>query len=103
MRTKTKNNFVSLFETLGLYQRALAATQNGVPLTCQTISGTADRAYHALCYVASPTSGVFTVGWSGTSTFQYSIFTLQNAAQTSPIDAAYLTSITSSSASISTN
>ena len=48
-------------------------------------------------------SGTFSISWSGGTVFQYSIFTLQNAAQTNPIDASAVNDLTSSGSSVSTN
>ena len=53
------------------------------------------------CYVANPASGTFSVSWSGGTVFQYSIFTLQDAAQTNPIDAAAVNYMLSSGSSVS--
>ena len=82
---------------------SLAATQNGTALTCQKISGSITRAYHFYCYLASPASGTFSISWSGGTVFQYSIFTLQNAAQSSPIDVSNVTDLTTTGTSLSTN
>ena len=63
-----------------------AATQNSAPMTCERIAGPTIRAVHFYCYLAAPTSGTFQVSWSNPAVFQYSVFTLQDAAQTNPID-----------------
>ena len=82
---------------------SLAATQNGASLTCRKISGSITRAYHFYCYLASPASGTFSISWSGGTVFQYSIFTLQNAAQSSPIDVSNVTDLTTTGTTLSTN
>ena len=98
------NKLLVVMLALGADKSAsLSATQNGAPLTCQKISGPLIRAYHFYCYFAAPTSGTFSISWSGGSVFQYSIFTLQNAAQSNPIDASTVNDLTSSGSSLSTN
>ena len=82
---------------------SLSATQNGASLTCQKISGSITRAYHFYCYLASPASGTFSISWSGGTVFQYSIFTLQNAAQSFPIDVSNVNDLTTTGTSLSTN
>jgi len=82
---------------------APTATQNGASLTCSSIPGSTTRGYNYVCYLAAPISGTFSIIWPTATEFQYSIFTLQNAAQTSPIDASAVTDLTVSGASISTS
>ena len=82
---------------------APSATQNGSALTCSKISGSTIRAYHYICYLANPSSGTFSVSWTTATEFQYSIFTLQNAAQTAPIDVSNVTDLTTTGTSLSTS
>ncbi|MBI2474766.1 MAG: hypothetical protein HYV68_03620 [Candidatus Taylorbacteria bacterium] len=103
MTTKTKNNSAFLFDTWCLYNQSLTATQNGSALTCQIVPGPWTRSQHYICYRAAPTSGTFSISWSGASSYQYKIFTLQNAAQSSPIDAMYVNDLTSSGSSLTTS
>ncbi len=81
----------------------LSATLNGSALTCQSVSGPLIRAYPFLCYVASPLSGTFSMHWTGSSGFQYAVYTVQNAAQSSPVDASAINDLTSPGSSLSTS
>jgi len=81
----------------------ITASQNGSPLSCSRINGVIDRAYHTVCYLAAPTSGTFSISWINAGGYQASMFTLQNAAQTSPIDAKYVNDIEASAPSVTTS
>jgi RHS repeat-associated protein len=82
---------------------SVVATQNGVSLTCQKTPGNLIRAYHYYCYLVAPTSGTFSISWPTGSGFQYGIYTLQNAAQTSPIDIALVNDSQVSTSSLTTS
>ena len=82
---------------------SLAVKQNGTALSCTKITGVFTYANHYYCYLANPTSGIFSAKWSGSESYTYTVMTLQNAAQSSPIDASYVTSNTGSFASLSTS
>jgi hypothetical protein len=81
----------------------LTATQSGASLTCQPFTGSHTRAYSYYCYVPGPTSGTLSVNWTGSAWFEYSVFTVQNAAQANPIDAAAVNDLTTSGSSLSTS
>ena len=66
---------------------APTATLNGASLTFVRINGTANEAYYFVGYLANPTSGTFTMNWSPSTNSDYTLLTVANAAQTSPIDA----------------
>ena len=97
------NKLLVVLLAFGYQPTGLSATQNGTSLSCQQFTGSIIRAYHYYCYLPAPTSGTFSVSWSGSSWFEYSVFTLQNAAQSSPIDAASVSDLTSSGSSLSTS
>ena len=67
------------------------------------MTGPITRAYHFYCYLAAPQSGIFSISWSGSTNFQYSVFTLENAAQINPVDAFGVSDLTSSGSSLSTS
>src|SRR5205085_9913719 len=84
--------------------RTPSATQNGVPLTIVEISGPNDRAHHWYGYLANPSSGTFSITWTGDpGNIQLSLMTLKDAAQINPTDVSNLTDITASASSISTS
>src|SRR5207248_10096448 len=75
--------------------RTPTATQNGVNLPLTQINGTIDRCYHWYGTLTNPSSGTFSLNWTGpggAGGIQVSVMTLQNAAQTNPVDASYVTS-----------
>jgi len=57
--------------------------------------------YHWYAYLAAPTSGTFNMQWSATENANIAAFTVRDAEQTNPIDAAHLTCGTGSSKSTS--
>ena len=68
------------------------ATLNGQSLTISPrISGSYDRAQYYVGYLANPSSGTFQINFTATTVADYEVFTLQNAAQSSPIDVSYVT------------
>lgn len=79
------------------------ATQNGDALTCTKITGYVARGYHTVCYLDDPSSGTFAVSWSGSGTYQGSMFTLEDAGQSFPIDAHYVTALESSGSTLTTS
>src|SRR6266436_8905072 len=84
-----------------------SATQNGVSLPVFThVPGTVDRANYFYSYLPAPTSGTFTINWSGGTYADIEIVTLQNAAQINPVDVSNVTnnaSATSKSTSVTTS
>jgi len=75
------------------------ATLNGVSLSVSPISGTAGRMYYYVGYLAAPSSGTFQVNFSASTYARYALFTLKDAAQTSPIDASAVTNAITTSKS----
>ena len=82
-----------------------SATLDGNSLTFSRISGSSDRMSYYVGYLASPTSGVFQINFPVSTYARYAIFTLQNAAQSSPIDASAVTNavVSSKSTSVTTS
>jgi len=74
---------------------APTATLNGSSLTFVRISGSINRAYYFVGYLANPTSGTFTMNWSPNANSDYTLLTVANAAQSSPIDTSYVTTVNS--------
>ena len=72
-------------------------TQNGVALTVKSFATDLSGPYfgHSYGYLVAPTSGTFTITWPSAQYFDYVVFTVQDAAQTNPIDANYQTGIVS--------
>jgi len=84
--------------------RTPTVTQNGSSVPMTQISGSITRANHWYGYLANPSTGTFSISWTGgASGVQYSVMTLANAAQSSPIDASNVTDLTSSGSTISTS
>lgn len=81
---------------------SVAATQNGAALTCRWL-GTGTRAYHFICYLANPATGTFQLSWTGATNYEYTVLTLKDAAQSSPLDALNLNTLTSSGSSLTTS
>jgi RHS repeat-associated protein len=86
-------------------------TLNGVAATIG-VHGTDGSGQHFLYtygYLAAPTSGTFSLSFPAAQTFDYVVFTVQNAAQTNPIDASYhtgngsATSVTTSTSTANSN
>ena len=74
-----------------------SVTLNGSSATTTQLSGTSDRMRYFVGYLASPSSGTFQVNFSSATYGRYAIFTLQNAAQTNPIDTTSVTANASAS------
>ena len=72
---------------------APTATLNGSSLTFVRISGSINRAYYFVGYLANPTSGTFTMNWSPSANSDYTLLTVANAAQSSPIDVSNVTTV----------
>ena len=70
-----------------------SATLNGQPLTFIRITGSTNRAYYFVGYLANPTSGTFTMNWSPGTNADYTLLTVKDAAQTNPIDASNVTTV----------
>ena len=70
---------------------APTATLNGASVTFVRINGPYNRAYYFVGYLANPTSGTFTINWSPSTNSDYSLLTIANAAQLSPIDVSNVT------------
>lgn len=83
--------FIALVAKNACGDAAPTATLNGDALTVVQISGTANRACYYIAYRANPSSGTFQINFSGSTWGDYVLFTLQNAAQTSPIDTSSVT------------
>ncbi|ANV99357.1 hypothetical protein LMTR13_03350 [Bradyrhizobium icense] len=68
------------------------ATQNGVSLATFTqFNGTSGQGGWFYSYLATPTSGTFQITFTGTRVYDLVVMTLQDAAQTSPIDTSAVT------------
>jgi hypothetical protein len=66
---------------------APTATLNGVSLSTFTrYTSNEERFYHYYAYLANPSSGVFALTLNSMSQADYVVMTLQDAAQTNPID-----------------
>jgi RHS repeat-associated protein len=61
------------------------------------VTGTADRADYYYAYLANPSSGTFQINFPNSTIGDYEVFTLQDAAQTNPIDTSNVTNNTSGS------
>jgi hypothetical protein len=70
-----------------------SATLNGQPLTFIRISGSLNRAWYFVGYLANPTSGTFTMNWSPGTNADYTLLTVKDAAQTSSIDTTNVTTV----------
>lgn len=77
-------------------------TVNGVSATIVRFTGASDRGTPYLAYLAAPTSGNVVLTFQGNETYSGTFFTLQNAAQTNPLDAQFVTNTTGTSLSNST-
>ncbi len=66
-------------------------TQNGASVTMAAVAGTFDRVKPYVGYLAAPTTGTLSVTLSGSGYADYVVMTLQDAAQTTPIDVAAVT------------
>jgi hypothetical protein len=85
----TNKLLVVVFGSGGDKSSSINATQNGASLTCANFSTPPhNNAYEMYCYLPSPSTGTFSISWSGSNGYEYSVFTLQDAAQTDPIDVA---------------
>jgi hypothetical protein len=73
---------------------APSATLNGQPVTFIRFNGTANRAAYFVGYLTNPTSGTFTINWSPSTNADYTLLTVKDAAQTNPLDAATVTTVT---------
>jgi hypothetical protein len=71
---------------------APSATQNGASITFTKISGDVERCYHWYGVLPNPTSGAFSISWPSGSV-QYSVMTLANVDQTSPVDVASVSAV----------
>ena len=76
---------------------APTATLNGASLTTGEVPGTHDRAAYYYGYLANPSSGTFYLTLPSAQNPYYALFTLENAAQASSIDASAVTNNTSAS------
>src|SRR5208337_1651451 len=79
-----------------------SATLNGIPVAFSKIPGTSDRMGYFVGYVPSPSSGTFQITFTYSAYARYALMTLQNAAQSYPIDASAVTATTAST-SLSTS
>jgi hypothetical protein len=83
--------------------RTPTVTQNGVNVPLTQISGSSDRCLHWYGTLANPTSGTFSLTWTGSSGgTSVSVMTLQNVNQSDPIDVSNVTN-TMGAGSISTS
>src|SRR3989344_1678669 len=70
---------------------APTATLNSVSLTVGEITGTHDRACYYYGYLPNPTTGTFQINYPSAQQPYYTIFTLQNAAQSGTVDVSAVT------------
>jgi hypothetical protein len=92
------NKLLGVWVTDNDETNAPTATLNGASTATFTkVAGTADRAAYWYSYLAAPVSGTFQINFSGVTNGDYEVFTLQNAAQTGPIDTSSVTNNTSAS------
>jgi hypothetical protein len=85
------NKLLVAFIETGSCDNISSISQNGQALTVVPIRGTANRAAHCVAYRADPQSGQFQINSNASTVVSYLLMTLQNAAQSNPIDAVNVT------------